>query len=102
MPPRPSSLKMTHLPSRSPIMLRIPDNRLRLYRSLSAMRTQSRKRLSLSYHFLESDTMESKRIRRKLMKTALLLIAHGSRNADANDDLFVLAEELRQTGTYAL
>ena len=29
------------------------------------------------------------------MKTALLLIAHGSRNAEANDDLFVLVEELR-------
>jgi sirohydrochlorin ferrochelatase len=36
------------------------------------------------------------------MKTALLLIAHGSRNAEANDDLFALAEELRQTGPYAL
>jgi sirohydrochlorin ferrochelatase len=29
------------------------------------------------------------------MKTALLLIAHGSRNAEANDDLFALAEDLR-------
>ena len=29
------------------------------------------------------------------MKTALLLIAHGSRNAEANDDLFALANELR-------
>ena len=36
------------------------------------------------------------------MKLALLLIAHGSRNAEANDDLFMLAEELRQTGPYAL
>src|SRR5437870_3041191 len=36
------------------------------------------------------------------MKTALLLIAHGSRHAEANDDLFALAEELRQTGPYAL
>jgi sirohydrochlorin ferrochelatase len=36
------------------------------------------------------------------MKTALLLIAHGSRNAEANDDLNVLADELRQTGHYAL
>ena len=36
------------------------------------------------------------------MKTALLLIAHGSRNAEANDDLFALAEDLRQAGPYAL
>jgi sirohydrochlorin ferrochelatase len=35
------------------------------------------------------------------MKTALLLIAHGSRNAAANDDLFALAAELRQAGPYA-
>ncbi|MBI2805640.1 MAG: CbiX/SirB N-terminal domain-containing protein [Planctomycetes bacterium] len=34
------------------------------------------------------------------MKTALLLIAHGSRNADANDDLFALAETLRSVGPY--
>jgi sirohydrochlorin ferrochelatase len=36
------------------------------------------------------------------MKTALLLIAHGSRNAEANDDLHHLAVELRQRGEYAL
>ena len=36
------------------------------------------------------------------MKTALLLIAHGSRNAEANGDLFALAEELCQAGPYAL
>ena len=36
------------------------------------------------------------------MKTALLLIAHGSRNAVANDDLFAIAEELRQAGFYAI
>jgi sirohydrochlorin ferrochelatase len=36
------------------------------------------------------------------MKTALLLIAHGSRNAAANEDLFILAEELRRLGPYAL
>ena len=30
------------------------------------------------------------------MKTALLLIAHGSRQAEANDDLFFLAAELRR------
>ena len=36
------------------------------------------------------------------MKIALLLIAHGSRNAEANDDLFALAEDLRKAGTYAL
>ncbi len=32
------------------------------------------------------------------MTTALLLIAHGSRNAQANDDLFHVAEELRRRG----
>jgi sirohydrochlorin ferrochelatase len=36
------------------------------------------------------------------MKTALLLIAHGSRQAEANDDLTALAEELRQSGSYAI
>ena len=36
------------------------------------------------------------------MKTALLLIAHGSRNAEANDDLFAIAEQLRQAGSYAI
>jgi sirohydrochlorin ferrochelatase len=36
------------------------------------------------------------------MKTALLLIAHGSRHADANDDLFALADELRQSAAYAI
>src|SRR4029077_17389233 len=36
------------------------------------------------------------------MKTALLLIAHGSRKAEANDDLSALADELRQAGPYAL
>ena len=34
------------------------------------------------------------------MKTALLLIAHGSRQAEANDDLLALANELR--GSYAI
>jgi sirohydrochlorin ferrochelatase len=36
------------------------------------------------------------------MKTALLLIAHGSRNSDANDDLNALAEEVRNRGAYAI
>jgi sirohydrochlorin ferrochelatase len=36
------------------------------------------------------------------MKTALLLIAHGSRHAEANDDLLALTEELRDTGTYPI
>ena len=36
------------------------------------------------------------------MKTALLLIAHGSRQAEANEDLTALAAELRLTGPYAL
>jgi sirohydrochlorin ferrochelatase len=60
--------------------------------------------LSLSYHFLESHTMESSGIaglQGIIMKTALLLIAHGSRNTAANDDLFALAEEVRQAGPYA-
>jgi sirohydrochlorin ferrochelatase len=35
------------------------------------------------------------------MKTALLLIAHGSRNAVANDDLLALAGALRQAGPYS-
>src|SRR5687768_8326991 len=36
------------------------------------------------------------------MKTALLLIAHGSRQPEANADLFALAAELRQAGPYAI
>ena len=36
------------------------------------------------------------------MKTALLLVAHGSRNAEANDDLVALVEELRKNGPYAI
>ena len=36
------------------------------------------------------------------MKTALLLIAHGSRNAEANDDLFALADAIRQAASYGI
>lgn len=36
------------------------------------------------------------------MATALLLIAHGSRSAEANADLYALAAELRRRGAYAL
>jgi sirohydrochlorin ferrochelatase len=36
------------------------------------------------------------------MTTALLLIAHGSRNAEANDDLFHLMAALRQRGPYPI
>jgi sirohydrochlorin ferrochelatase len=36
------------------------------------------------------------------MKTALLLIAHGSRNPAANDDLWALADDLRREGAYAM
>jgi sirohydrochlorin ferrochelatase len=35
------------------------------------------------------------------MSTALLLIAHGSRNPEANADLFQVAEEVRRRGAYA-
>jgi sirohydrochlorin ferrochelatase len=35
-------------------------------------------------------------------KTALLLIAHGSREADANADLHHLVEQLRKEGRYAI
>jgi sirohydrochlorin ferrochelatase len=36
------------------------------------------------------------------MKTALLLIAHGSRHQEANDDLHALVEDLRKAGAYAI
>jgi sirohydrochlorin ferrochelatase len=36
------------------------------------------------------------------MKTALLLIAHGSRHAEANVDLVQIAAELRSQGRYAV
>ena len=36
------------------------------------------------------------------MTTALLLIAHGSRQPEANDDLNALADEMRRSGAYAV
>jgi sirohydrochlorin ferrochelatase len=36
------------------------------------------------------------------MKTALLLMAHGSRHAEANDDLRHVAAELRRRGRFAV
>ena len=36
------------------------------------------------------------------MRDALLLIAHGSRQTQANDDLHALVKELRRAGPYAL
>ena len=36
------------------------------------------------------------------MSTALLLIAHGSRNPDANADLVQVAEQVRRSGKYDL
>jgi len=36
------------------------------------------------------------------MKTALLLIAHGSRNAEANADLVALADGLRESAEYPI
>jgi sirohydrochlorin ferrochelatase len=36
-----------------------------------------------------------------MMRAALLLIAHGSRQREANDDLHALAEHLRRAGRYA-
>jgi sirohydrochlorin ferrochelatase len=36
------------------------------------------------------------------MSTAILLIAHGSRNAEANDDLHHVAAELRRRGPYEI
>lgn len=35
-------------------------------------------------------------------RTALLLIAHGSREAEANADLFYFVEELRRRGSFAI
>ena len=36
------------------------------------------------------------------MKHALLLIAHGSRNAEANEDLRVLAKDIERSGEYPI
>src|SRR4051812_20034731 len=36
------------------------------------------------------------------METALLLIAHGSREPDANDDLHYVVTAMRQQGTFAI
>jgi sirohydrochlorin ferrochelatase len=37
-----------------------------------------------------------------LMTTAVLLIAHGSRRAEANHDLIVIADRLRDQGEYSI
>jgi sirohydrochlorin ferrochelatase len=34
--------------------------------------------------------------------TALVLMAHGSRHAEANDDLFALADRIRELGRYSV
>jgi sirohydrochlorin ferrochelatase len=38
----------------------------------------------------------------RLPKTALLLIAHGSRNIQANDDLMHIAQQMRRRGPYPI
>jgi sirohydrochlorin ferrochelatase len=43
-----------------------------------------------------------KKIDRGFMRTALLLMAHGSQHAEANADLFHIAAELRAQGRYAV
>jgi sirohydrochlorin ferrochelatase len=52
---------------------------------------------SISNRRLVSHTMTRMTVR----ETALLLIAHGSREQAANDDLLRLADELRTSGRYA-
>jgi sirohydrochlorin ferrochelatase len=51
----------------------------------------------------ENEDVNTERHRSPIaMKTALLLIAHGSRQAEANDDLHELAARLRVMGRYAV
>ena len=58
------------------------------------------KPMPLSYHFLECDTMKS--AEDLIMKTALLLIAHGSRQKVANADLVELAKEIQKAEGYEI
>src|SRR5262245_8963784 len=87
MPPRPSSLKMTQLPSRSPIIVIGP---------YEARKGAWIPGISIPQSQIESYSWEED----KCMKTALLLIAHGSRQSEANADLQFLATELRRRGEY--
>src|SRR5205823_6584687 len=78
MAPRPISASITHGPSQRPIMQSLP-------------------RSSISHDRPASHTMTAM----TELPTALLLIAHGSREPGANADLHWLADELRATGGYA-
>src|SRR5436305_14740692 len=80
MPPRPSSRDRIHLPRRSPIM-----------------RVASRGDSGCLQHTAGPLSFPGEAPR---MRTALVLIAHGSRHPAANDDLHDLAARLRERGGY--
>src|SRR5262245_47730010 len=87
MPPRPSSRSITHIPSLAPIMVHMPH-------------PPYPQHISRRPRFLYTDRMEPSSPPPGPPKTALVLIAHGSRNAEANADLEYLAEEMRRRGPY--
>src|SRR5438270_4955364 len=82
MPPRPISASMIHGPSRTPNMKGAQHGR-RKQAIVSAYRLRKRPG---SWRGNGS------------MRTAVLLIAHGSREAEANADLHHVAESLRRRG----
>src|SRR5437762_268101 len=90
MPPRPISSSTIHGPSRMPIML-VPESKGKRERFCpSAYRPWAP---CGSYN-----QEVAHKGRYNVPRTALLLIAHGSRQPDANADLHFVAAGLRQRG----
>src|SRR5262249_16303823 len=106
MPPRPSSLSMTHGPSLAPIMVRVPPKDLLAGgdRARGPTSGLSFQHISGKAEILYTEGMEPSPAHPgpPRPKTALVLIAHGSRQDEANADLYYVVEELRRRGTYPI
>src|SRR5919201_64873 len=115
MPPRPSSLSMIQGPSRVPIMGVVPadgcgtDDRIFLQHSRRGQgfpptirrKTEGgRRKTEEKTGRARSSAFRSPVARRprEIVKTAFLVIAHGSRQAEANADLYHVVDGLRQRG----
>src|SRR4051794_5975764 len=95
MPPWPSSLSMIHEPSCAPIMLEVSN------RGVGCRKRSHVRSLSISHRRHASHRMAEKiGPGTGTMRTALLLIAHGSRQEEANADLHFVVEEMRARGSY--
>src|SRR5262249_11873574 len=93
MPPRPSSRSIPQVPSRSPIMACIRKACAWAHRGpRSVQHIPSVRRFPY--------TNSRKRSEGGGMRTALLLIAHGSRQDEANADLYHVVAEMRLRGGY--